>query len=292
MDPLFALLALSLTLPTTLFKILRWKYIVRASNINIPFAEISRIFMIGFFFGVITPSKIGNIVKFHYLRKYHNVPASTGLSISVIDRIFDIIILAAFSVIGIILITTAAPTLFSLFAFIVIVLAMVTIAFNEKVFTKTAKFGILRIGSLKKLIRTQGEINPDKAAENLFRPFRQVKKPGIFYITLLLSALIWVTIGLQAYLVLVAMNTPIDPFQTIVFMGTGTLIGFLPITLSGLGVREGTFAFLLTTLGVSLNRGISASLIAFVWGQIPPAFLGLIIYLFYKKRTANPVRQQ
>ncbi|MBU0953701.1 MAG: flippase-like domain-containing protein [Nanoarchaeota archaeon] len=284
LDPHLLLLAVSITIPTTFFKILRWKLILKASNVNIPFAEIIRIFMIGFFFGAITPSRVGNLIKFHYLRKYHNVPTSTAISISMIDRIFDVIVLAAFALLGLILVTTAIRTIYTAIAFVIIILAIILFIFNEKTFKKIATFGILRIKALRKLVKSRGEIDTNKAASDLYIPVKRMKNPKIFSITMLLTILIWTTIGVQIFLILLAMGVPVNVYKTIVFSGTSSFLGLVPITISGLGVREGSLAFFLSTIGVSLDSGVAASLILYLIGHIPPALVGMGLYFVYKRR--------
>ncbi len=283
MDPLLFLAAFGIVIPTTLFKILRWKYVLDASNYHIPFGEMARIFMIGFFFGEITPSKLGNIVKFHYLRKYHGIPASTGISLSLIDRIFDGIVLVAFAFLGLILLTNSISSLFGSILFLVLVVVMVFLIFNERIFKAISRFGLRRIKPMKRLLGLAGDVQIEQTTDKLYEPFRNTKQPKPFFLTTLFSILTWAAIGFQLYLILLAMGYSIDVYTALVLTGASSFLGLLPVTFSGLGVREGSLAVFLVSFGVPIEAGLSASIISFLLGHLPPTVVGWIIYLLYKR---------
>src|SRR3989344_99172 len=61
LDVLVAVAALLVTVPVILFRVTRWQLILRASEVRLPFTEVFRISLIGLFFSVITPSKLGDL---------------------------------------------------------------------------------------------------------------------------------------------------------------------------------------------------------------------------------------
>jgi hypothetical protein len=59
----------------------------------------------------------------------------------------------------------------------------------------------------------------------------------------------------------------------------------LPISVSGLGIRENTTAWLLSDFGVPLAVGVGVPLMVFVLNVLFPALIGGVILLTHKKRT-------
>jgi len=284
LDPYLITVALLITVVSMVFRFIRWKIILDACGIRVPFSDITKIFMIGFFFGTITPSKIGNLVKFHYLKKYYKVRTGIGLSVSLLDRAFDLIIIGIISIVGIFLVFSSLESIYSVIISFVIIAAILFGIFNEKIFKKIISFGLTKMKPFKKFVTKSGEINIKDSTDSLYEPFMRLKSVKNFTSTSITSLLVWLTVGIQITVVLYAMGYQVDLFYTTVFICIATLVGLLPITASGFGVREGVFAFLLSTVGLPLEVGVLASLITFILGQLPPALVGLGIYLIYKKK--------
>lgn len=283
MDPLLLVLSLSLTPPTMLFRFVRWNYMLNASHVHVPFSEIARIYCIGFFFGTITPSKIGNLVKFHYLKKHYQVQRSTALSLSLMDRIFDIMIVAGIALVGFVFLLAALPNTLLLGTFIILLFVLMILMFTERIFKMAARFVVARLHLFKSVFK-KGEFDTNAITDHLYQPVKEIKRLRYLLPILFLSALIWFLVGWQTSLILDAMGSPVGITRALAFIAIGTLVGLLPITLSGLGIREGAFAFLLTTAGIPLNIGVVASLIAFLLGHLPPAVFGAAVYLLYRKK--------
>lgn len=264
------------------FRFFRWKVILDASNVKIPFMEIMKIFLIGFFFGTITPTKIGNLVKFHYLKKNYNVKTSTGLSLSLADRIFDLIVITLISIVGLLFIFGNLENIYTIILSFIIIILVIFVAFNERVFKRAAVFGISRMGIIRKLIRGTDKIDKNMTADELYKPFKNVKTVRTFIPPFVLSLLVWISIGFQTTVILEAMGYSVELYYVIIFMCLGSLVGLIPITASGFGIREGVFAFSLSLIGIPIEIGVLASLITFILGQLPPALVGLVTYIMYK----------
>jgi len=68
----------------------KWFIIARKQGMEISFADAVKINMISFFYGFVTPSKIGGIVRAEYLKKYADGNIGKGLFNFTIDKILDI----------------------------------------------------------------------------------------------------------------------------------------------------------------------------------------------------------
>ena len=91
--------ALVLAVPFLLFKALRWQQILRAWGIDLPLWTATEIYSIGIFAGMVTPGQAGDAVKAWYLRKRGH-PLGVGLASVVIDRLFDVGVVALLAATG------------------------------------------------------------------------------------------------------------------------------------------------------------------------------------------------
>jgi len=91
--------ALVLAVPFLVFKGLRWQQILRAWGIALPLWTATNIYSIGIFAGMVTPGQAGDAVKAWYLRKRGH-PLGVGLASVVIDRLFDVGVIALLAATG------------------------------------------------------------------------------------------------------------------------------------------------------------------------------------------------
>ena len=61
----------------------------------------------------------------------------------------------------------------------------------------------------------------------------------------------------------------------------------IPITFSGLGLRETASAFLLPKIGIPVEIAVGVSLIIFLFNAILPALPGILLIALYKKNKTN-----
>lgn len=103
----------------------------------------------------------------------------------------------------------------------------------------------------------------------------------IFIQTLAYSLLIFSLLILQYYVLLNDANT-ISLFDTAVAISIVWGAGLLPISVSGMGVRENLAVFFLAPFGVAAHSAVGIALLVFVLNNVLPALAGL--FFIYKKR--------
>ena len=109
---------------------------------------------------------------------------------------------------------------------------------------------------------------------NYFRQYRLTLIPALaIQITTNLLTIFQYTIFLQNY----TEFSFLSAFKSVPLVQAGNLI---PITISGLGVREYLAVQVYPSLGISAELAVSCSLIVFCLSNLLPAFAGIIILLF------------
>jgi uncharacterized protein (TIRG00374 family) len=108
----------------------------------------------------------------------------------------------------------------------------------------------------------------------------------------IIGLFVWIIFGLQVYIIAYAFSVNI-PILSFVFIYYISLIaGLIPVSVGGLGLREGTLVFLLLIFGVPPAITFVISLYSHIIGNIFPGFIGGLLlvrktYFISKKETYN-----
>ena len=94
-DPLPILAAIALNALVIHLKVWRWRNLLHALDVAIPFREAYRAFLPSLYLGLVTPGRVGDALRVQYLKRDHAVGYSEGLAVSVIDRLCDVYVLLA-----------------------------------------------------------------------------------------------------------------------------------------------------------------------------------------------------
>jgi hypothetical protein len=111
------------------------------------------------------------------------------------------------------------------------------------------------------------------------------KEPGFVPRTLLISMLLNAVTVVQFWILAQGMGLTVSPVRLLAFVPMVVLIAALPITPSGLGVRENLFVFLLAApeVGVPATSALSLSLLAFA-GSLFWSLVGGLVYVTLRER--------
>ena len=111
-------------------------------------------------------------------------------------------------------------------------------------------------------------------------------KHHILFKAFLISVFVQVLVVLAVYLLCLGMGLNVPLVPMFIFIPIITTLAMVPVSISGIGIREASFVLLLGSLGVSSTH---ATAVAFAWflslvtGSLP----GLIEYLRYEKKTTG-----
>ncbi len=102
-------------------------------------------------------------------------------------------------------------------------------------------------------------------------------RPFLFLSTLFLSFLMNLALGVGLFAITVSLGIPISFFTLFFVFCISMLTAFIPLTVGGVGVREGTLVYLLATIsGTTFELSLSASLIMLGASLIVAAIGGVI----------------
>ena len=260
---------------------LRWQMLLKAANIKIPLKKIISSFSGGIFFSIFLPSTIGgDIVRSadlgEHTRKVREVIATVFL-----DRLSGYI--------GLVVVILPALLLgrdlvhdnvvFSSVAVIIAVLVIVLLVlFNNRIYSVITKFlSTPGAGRIKETI---------KDMHQEIHIFRNHKRVIIF--NLILSTFIQVISPLSIYFIACSLGLNVNFIYFLIFLPIIGAITLIPISIGGLGLREGLFVVYFAKAGVIKQLALAMSLLSFSFVVIYGAIGGLIYVLTVHHRRLQP----
>ena len=271
-DLVLFIFAILLSFFKQFLEILRLYYLLRAKNIRIPLWPVIKIMVTGTFIGTFTPTSLGvEIVRAYGFTKHtsDSVNAVSAVAINRFVGFISLMFLASLSVfykreyaeqIGIIwiILIFAVP-------FILIILGFsgrVRFLFEKKLFAKIKFFpeALQWLSSVGKS----------------FYAYRRYKKTLL--LTFFLSIAFQVVRVIICYILAVAIDVNVPFVYFFIITPLVMLFTMLPLSVGGIGVREGSTVYFLGKVGINPTMALSVSLMCFivaVFGSLP----GLLFYL-------------
>jgi len=263
MSILAFLSAIFLYILAQLISTIRWKLLL---PVGLDIRKLFSLYMIGAFFNTILPGVIGgDAVKGFYL---YQATGKGGLTFSSIfmDRYLGFVMLMAIC-------TIAFPFGYTYLQGSRIALLLPITVFSF-IIASLLIFG-LRLGKRIKIL---------SGFYDYFHAYRNQK--GVIGKALLLSALVQLSGILSVYILALGIGQHIPFLACLIFLPLVILFTTLPISISGLGVREGAFVLFFGLIGIRPGVATALSLVWFVTFAIG-SLVGLVEYIRYKKERVE-----
>jgi len=131
-EPVFLLIALPLTIPHILIRNKAWLLIQKEQNIHIPFWASLKIFLIGYFYGSITPAYVGQLMRIPYMKEQTNEPYGKLFINSFLETTLHTLSLYGMIFIGALLVLGSFPHLLYLIIAWFIILTVIIAFFIDR----------------------------------------------------------------------------------------------------------------------------------------------------------------
>jgi glycosyltransferase 2 family protein len=256
-------LLISLVLVPTLYVIrtYRWNVLLSSLGIEKTFRGLFKALLVGVFYGLITPGKVGELARAYYLDEKKSLTISTIL----MEKLVDVIVLSVLSAITIIFFFYN----YAMFSYIIFASASASILgiwlLTNKSFlafiTKPLNIGC---DDMERHIDSFAKLRNDRCAMSK---------------TVILAFLYYSVNYICAILILLSLGADTFLFVTLPLV---ILIGNVPITISGLGMRESVGVICFVLLGGSGVQGFLFSLLLFIITTLIPGIIGYALIMSQK----------
>jgi uncharacterized protein (TIRG00374 family) len=262
-------LALLLTFANLELKIVRWQVLLRTRGFQLTQAQAWPAFLSSSYVALLTPGHVGDVLRVQYLRHGQNVPVSEGLASVVMDRFCDLYVLCAFVAVGVA--RFGAGLL------------------GELWLLAWAAVGLTVLGPLVLLVPGVS----DRALRAVVRRiwagreqggtarFLQALRANVgrsLLVTLPLTAMAFGINYLQGWLMGHALGLELGMLDVVSLMAIASLLALLPISISGVGVRELFFSLAFPALGLTGEQGVSFGLLVLVAIYLAMALVGFVSF--------------
>ncbi len=256
---------------------LRWYLLLRVQEIRLTYRRVVQLFMIGAFFNLFMLGTVGgDVVKAYYLLRETSQQKAVAFLTILMDRLIGLIALIVLSAVIIgfqYQLFLQSPATRALLIFVTLILAVATGALLFS-FVVTG-FGLAH--KLPARFPARGKIIELAAAYHLYAHAWRASLAAFA-----LSICAHLTSFVMFYFAARAFTDAISVRNILTVMPIVNTITALPISLSGVGVREGLFETLLGDLyGVTAQVATLVSLTGFMF-IVSASALGGIVYLLYR----------
>lgn len=270
-------LALAAVIPITLssfFSVNRWQVFLRLNSIDEALANLWKINLVSQFQGLILPSSQGaDAFRMFHIERRHPKKRGTAGSTVIIERMIGLLVLCTFTLFALPFLpasdnyTLLIMTIGAVSSIAVVIQIILTSKKIHALYScRTVKNPVLTLllGYIQKL-----------HASTINFPYRKALTSSLLFICCYQISLISVV-----YLVFRAYGYDIPFIQHFALYPVIAILTMVPITVGGLGVREGFFVYFYGLLDVPANIAVGASLANYILMVLIPAACGGFIYLW------------
>lgn len=247
-----------------ILRIHKWRIILAVQEIYVPFKILLTFSFTSSFFSIFLPTAYGgDIIRAYEVSKFSNKKLESVTSI-LVDRVIGalaLFLIAAFALLfGYGLIQDLRIVLFTI-GILLLILISIIIIFNEK---------IKKINIITKIVTFVDRKDILKNMYGTFHIYRYHKRKSIEILALSLLAQIIAILYYPIIAYSFGLDVPLVYF--LIVIPIILVILMLPISIGGIGVREGAFIFFFKKVGVQPYEAVSIALVAFglylIWGLV------------------------
>ena len=278
-SPIYFFIALIFIVPRVVISSYKWLIICKKQKMDFHLLFIIKIFLISLFYGIVTPASLGGFISVYYIKKKGNVKWEKSITNSILDASTEFIAGLFLALIGSIILieyfTGIFPTILSVF---LLTLGLFIILINKE------KGDFLFRIFIKRILPKKLSQKVDESREAFYEDIPRLRD---LIIPVFYENIVWIIMGIQVYIIALGFSINIPIYQFILIYMISFMAGIIPISIGGLGVREGALVLLLSIFGVDPSISFVISLIGYILTNLIPGLIGWILSINIKPVSNN-----
>lgn len=278
-SPGLVVLALSLYLGASLTCVYKWRLILKVQGVTAPYFYLLSLFYIGFFFSNFLPTNFGgDVVKIYKLSRTTGRPVEAASSV-VADRVsstFALLLIAVVPAVTQLSLLGAKMTALILALFFMSLLIIGLLA-NADIARRLGNIPVLKVnpfGARKYLADFYFSLNQFRHHRSTLAILLAI---SVFYQMLQIVAV---------YFLALSLGIDLSLLYYFIFIPILQAVSMIPVSINGLGVREGSWVLLFARAGVPSAEAFSMSILSLMV-MTATSLLGGVFYLFDRTTTAS-----
>jgi uncharacterized protein (TIRG00374 family) len=271
----FLLAAVALYPCLILLKTWRWQFLLRQQGIAYGLIPAFAAYNSALAAGYVTPGRLGEFVRALYLMKDKGIALGHAFSSVVLDRLLDLYLLVATAAIGAALFAVPQHLVgLSLAVLVAAALGPLVVVLPSVSRRSIALFA-----------RAASRLAPTTYKEELAQGLNgfQAGMEQLLTVRLLVpfacTALAYAVFYLQCYLVALALDLPLSCLYSSYSVSLASLLALLPVSISGLGVRDAAFVALFRPANLTAEMAIGYSLLLLLVFNVFGGLIGALTWL-------------
>ncbi len=244
--PGFLFIALIFYFVSIFIGVLNIKLLIAPLNKKISYWNLFRYYMFSWSAGLLVPGKIGEFSICYFLKK-HDISIGEGIAASLMDKIITFVFLLIFSLFGFFIFLDFYSALLS-----VMVIPCILVTFLVSLYS-------MRIRNIIKRFIPNKIADKFKGFSRLLNRYAKDYKMLLF-LNFLITGIKWFISFLVIYYMFLSFNVHVALGVVIIITAITKIIALIPISISGLGIREGAAVYLFGLYGVESVAVLSAFL--------------------------------
>ncbi len=260
-------LAIVLNVPVVHFKVARWRDLLGARGHRYPLGRSYAAVLSSLYLGMLTPGRVGDVLRVQYVKREIDVPYADGLAVTIMDRFCDLYVLAAVAALGTVHFTRALDSNLASLSWLAVAVALLapTLFLFEG-------FGELLARMLRRLtVRWHASLSA------LLEALRALVGRA-FLIAMLLTAASFAINYVQGWMIARAIGVDLGFIDVAALLSITSLLGLMPISVSGVGVRELFLAIVFPALGFVAAQGVAFGLLVFACNYLAIVLAGFVAW--------------
>jgi uncharacterized membrane protein YbhN (UPF0104 family) len=263
----------------------KWRILLAVPGVQTNYTELLRLNFIGLFYNLLLPGQVGGeVVKSVKLRQMGVNAGAAALSV-LLDRLTGLLgIVLLGSVSGLLFIRLGpgqATILFWMVGLaVILVAATLLLAAGHRLVPILARVRVLRLLINWLIARFPSMLHLPPGPD---RPLSALALP------LLLAIVFQITVVFTNLLICWSLGIPLSFVPLVWIVAVVSVLQALPISVAGIGVREGAYVYLLQAQGVDSSHALALSLIVFAI-QVLLAAIGGLLQLLMLLRKHQPAQ--
>lgn len=226
--------------------------------LGVKLKKIVKPFFVSWALSFFIPGKFGELSIIYFLR--HELKMGTSAAIYLFNKFTSFCIIVLIAAIGIIFFFKEKDLIY-----LTVITGLVIFLFFLITLHPKSRHLIVKFIPKKYSEKFQG------FSSTFFDFFKKYKK--IVLLKYVLTVIKWVANTAVVYYIFIAFNQPIPYFSIFLIHAIVSTIGFIPITISGLGLKEGSAVYLFSLIGISSVITLNVYLVQLVINYIIAAVI-------------------
>ncbi len=274
----YLIIALLLHLVGLLISAYRWQMLLVGQGIEFSLKDIIAMYLVGLFFNTFLPTSIGGDVVRAYDTARFSRRGAKSVTTVIVERLIGIFSLIAIA--GIALLWSSRWLRDIRIAWIILICAVIFILIPFILLNRSISRKVGLLFDLPFLKRVKGKVQQVYEAIDVYR-----ERKDIVAEVLLLSFLLQLNVILYYYVIALSLGINLSFIYFCLFVPVILVISMLPISISGLGIRENAFALFFAPLiqppEVAFAAAVSLSLLGYIV-QVVFNSIGGVVYMLRK----------